>query len=410
MKKKLKQNGKRLLSLALTVCCAAMLAMSTATTAYADDKQEQLLQQKQQAEAALNEAKNNLASTQALIDATEEELKALQQQSSSIISQINALKSTISETRELIDVKQVEIENKQIDIDNKQAEIDQRWGDLKKRMSAMQRLDDGGSLSVLSNAANLYELLTFSKTLQQIYNKDTEVLGEMETEREAFNAEKADLEAAKQELENYMAQLEVQNTQLQTKQYELASNIAKVDSTLSTQEALAEAQQATVNEKEEAFNRAADEYDSYLKSLIKNTEDNYANAPISCSLNFICPLPSYKYISCYYGDGGHKGVDFAAPGGTTIRAIADGVVITVENHWSYGYYVMVYHGTDDKGNSYTSLYAHMNSWPPVSTGQTVTQGQTIGYVGTTGNSTGNHLHLELRVNGNRTNPLNYVPH
>ncbi|MCI6082546.1 M23 family metallopeptidase [bacterium] len=90
--------------------------------------------------------------------------------------------------------------------------------------------------------------------------------------------------------------------------------------------------------------------------------------------------------------------------------MASGVVTVATSHSSYGNYVMVYHGTDDQGNTYATLYAHMNSWPPVSVGQSVTKGQVIGYVGTTGNSTGNHLHLELRVNGARTNPLSYVPH
>ena len=164
------------------------------------------------------------------------------------------------------------------------------------------------------------------------------------------------------------------------------------------------------SDKQAEFDKAADEYDAYLKSLIAQTQRNYANAPISCSLNFICPLPSYKYISCQYGSGGHKGVDFAAPGGTNIRAVASGVVTVSGWHYSYGNYVMIYHGTDDQGNTYATLYAHMNSTPPVSVGQNVSQGDVIGHVGTTGNSTGNHLHLELRVNGARTNPLNYVPH
>ena len=88
----------------------------------------------------------------------------------------------------------------------------------------------------------------------------------------------------------------------------------------------------------------------------------------------------------------------------------DGVVTAAAYHWSWGYYVQVYHGKDDNGNTYSTLYAHMNSPPPVSVGQNVSQGDVIGHVGTTGNSTGNHLHLELRVNGARTNPLNYVPH
>ena len=65
---------------------------------------------------------------------------------------------------------------------------------------------------------------------------------------------------------------------------------------------------------------------------------------------------------------------------------------------------MVYHGTDDQGNTYATLYAHMIQWPSVSVGQAVSQGDILGYVGSTGNSTGNHLHLELRVNGARTNP------
>ena len=66
--------------------------------------------------------------------------------------------------------------------------------------------------------------------------------------------------------------------------------------------------------------------------------------------------------------------------------------------------------TDDQGNTYATLYAHMNSTPPVSVGQNVSQGDVIGHVGTTGNSTGNHRNLELRVKGALTNPLNYVPH
>ena len=69
---------------------------------------------------------------------------------------------------------------------------------------------------------------------------------------------------------------------------------------------------------------------------------------------------------------------------------------------------MITHGRADDGNTYATLYAHMNSAPVVSVGQTVTQGQLLGYVGTTGNSTGNHLHLELRINGVRSNVLPYI--
>lgn len=211
------------------------------------------------------------------------------------------------------------------------------------------------------------------------------------------------MEADEEELQN-------QKSQLDSKTQELASNIQAQDASISAAAAQEQALEEAKSDKQAEFDKAADEYDAYLKSLIAQTQRNYANAPISCSLNFICPLPSYKYISCQYGSGGHKGVDFAAPGGTNIRAVASGVVTVSGWHYSYGNYVMIYHGTDDQGNTYATLYAHMNSTPPVSVGQSVSQGDVIGYVGTTGNSTGNHLHLELRVNGARTNPLNYVPH
>ena len=129
---------------------------------------------------------------------------------------------------------------------------------------------------------------------------------------------------------------------------------------------------------------------------------------------FIWPVPQYKHVSRWMGGSdNHKGADIAAPRGTPIIASASGTVVTATYHnsvFSYGNYVMIYHGTDDQGNTYATLYAHMNSTPPVSVGQNVSQGDVIGHVGTTGNSTGNHLHLELRVNGARTNPLNYVPH
>ena len=111
-----------------------------------------------------------------------------------------------------------------------------------------------------------------------------------------------------------------------------------------------------------------------------------------------------------FGTGGHRGTDFAAPGGTEIYAIADGIVTDATYHYSWGNYVQIYHGKDDQGNTYSTLYAHMISTPIVSAGQSVTKGQVIGYVGSTGYSTGNHLHLEMKINGVLTNVVNWIPH
>lgn len=401
---------RKTVTLALTVCMAAALLLSTATPAYADSKQQELEAQKDQVQQQLDAAKKELTAIQNNKSDAEAEKTALQNQANLVSQQVGLLVNQIDDTQDSIDAKQQEIDTKQTDIDAKQADIDARWSDFKLRMAAMQELNDGGAIAMLSSASNLYELLTFSETLQEIYDKDSEVLAAMNKERSDLDAQKQVLETAKADLVQNQAALQDQRSQLDSKRDELATYIKAQDKTISDAQAQEEAKQAEVSAKQSEFDKATDELDSYIRSLIQQTQKDYENAPISCSLNFICPLNSYKYISCYYGDNGHKGVDFAAPANTEIHAVASGVVTTAAWHSSYGNYVIVYHGVDDKGNTYATLYAHMISAPPVSTGQSITQGQVIGYVGSTGNSTGNHLHLELRVNGARTNPLNYVPH
>lgn len=117
------------------------------------------------------------------------------------------------------------------------------------------------------------------------------------------------------------------------------------------------------------------------------------------------PLASYVYISSYYGMRNgkmHTGVDFAASAGTHIYAWKSGIVTFVGWSGGYGKFIIV-----DHGDGTISRYAHCSGYA-VSQGQIVSKGQTIGYVGTTGNSTGNHLHFEIKINDNFVNPLNYL--
>jgi murein DD-endopeptidase MepM/ murein hydrolase activator NlpD len=128
------------------------------------------------------------------------------------------------------------------------------------------------------------------------------------------------------------------------------------------------------------------------------------------SSGLICPIQySGRYISSGYyrnSDGSYHGaLDICVYGGTyglNISAAESGTVITAAYHWSYGNYIVI-----DHGSGLSTLYAHCSSLA-VSSGQTVSKGDTIGYVGSTGNSTGPHLHFEVRVNGSRTNPSNYI--
>ena len=114
-------------------------------------------------------------------------------------------------------------------------------------------------------------------------------------------------------------------------------------------------------------------------------------------------MPNYSYITTRFGQGGHRGVDICGPYGTPIYACDGGTVIEAGWHWSWGYYIKI-----DHGNGMATLYAH-NSSLLVSAGQTVTAGQCISLMGSTGNSSGNHCHLEVYVNGGLVNPLAFFP-
>ena len=128
------------------------------------------------------------------------------------------------------------------------------------------------------------------------------------------------------------------------------------------------------------------------------TLSDAANSP-----RFLCPV-DYKYISRFRSDeDGHRGDDLCADEGTEIRAAADGVVLAAQEHYSWGNFVEIDHGTDADGLRWVTLYAHMKSCA-VQIGQTVTAGQVIGYLGHTGNTTGNACHFEMQVNGVLTEP------
>lgn len=126
------------------------------------------------------------------------------------------------------------------------------------------------------------------------------------------------------------------------------------------------------------------------------TLDNAANSP-----RFVCPV-KYKYIS-RFATNGHRGDDLCAAEGTEIYAAADGVVLAAQEHYSWGNFVEIDHGADANGLRWSTLYAHMQSCA-VQVGQTVTAGQVIGYVGSTGNATGNACHFEMQVNGTLVEP------
>ena len=398
-------KGKKFISLLLSVAVAMTMTLSTVMTPLAASSSVSDLRQKlQEQQAELEKVNQQLKETQSTKADAQALKQQLEQQKSLLLGQIANLTEQIGKLDNDIVNKQDEIAQKQQEVDQKQAEYDQRWEDFKGRMKAMQRLNDGGSIALLSSATNLYQLLTFATTLEQIVSKDEQICQQLEDEHTQLEQQKAELEQAKADLEATKADYESQKAALDSKTSELAQNISQTNASISE----AEAEEQALREAQIEANKRVDEAAKELDAALNAANQAYGNASIQCSLDFGRPLATYKYVSCYFGGNGHRGTDYAAPGGTSIYAVTGGVVTAAAYHYSWGYYVQVYHGKDDKGNSYSTLYAHMNSAPIVSVGDSVSKGQTLGYVGSTGNSTGNHLHLEMKVNNVLVNVMNYL--
>lgn len=368
------------------ITCGLLAASMLVATAAADYKSD--WQQKEKELAAEKEKYEKI----------EKDKNKAQQQKQSLKNQQTIILDQIAQAIEQIDQKNVEIMNQEQVIAEKQADIDQRWGDFKERMQAMQVMHDSGAVAMITSAQSLYDLLTFSTTLQQISQKDTEVLEEM-------NAQKAELEAEKQELEQAKADLESAKAALDEKSSQLSANIQAQDATISKLDADAKVQEQVVAEKQKLADEAEAAYEQWVR-------ENASSGSGTCAEGFIWPLPSAGRVTTEFGASqnvngiistGHKGIDIAIAGGTPIYAAHNGTVAATTGHSSYGNVVMI-----DNGDGITTLYAHMQSAAIVGVGQTVTQGQVIGYVGSTGNSTGNHLHFEVRVNGVCQNPRNYI--
>ena len=368
----------------LTLSVTVYPASAATSMSSLQNKLNKLSQSIEQHKKELSNAKKKEAAAKQLESDLKEKVTVIQ-------GQIGVLKSQIADVQNSIGVKEQEITAKQAEITAKEAEIADQWDGFKQHMAAMQELRDGGSVAMLASVNDLYELLTFNEVMQDISIKDTEILNNMKNAKEA--------------LQNDKAALEEERTQLQSKKAELSA---------------AEAQKAQQDAKA-AIESDEMNYEAVKKEIQKLIAAAAAAQPQLSFTGFICPLKSYTRISSEYGwrknpvsgvNKLHAGTDFAAPGGTPIYAAASGYVQVAG--WSsggYGNYVIIYHGKMSDGVAYSTLYGHMRS-VATSAGKYVKQGEIIGYVGSTGNSTGNHLHLEVWRGGskaNAVNPRGYIP-
>ncbi|MDO4566129.1 MAG: peptidoglycan DD-metalloendopeptidase family protein [Oscillospiraceae bacterium] len=336
----------------------------------------------------LNEINTRLSEIKDEVEKAEEKANTYSQRVSLVSSQIGALQESITLKTEQLTLKQEELELKK---ETREA----TYALFKQRLRSMYMNNQASTLSTLLGANTLTEFLVGAESISRISQHDTELV-------EQLAREEAEIKEAEELIQQELDSLEADKTSLEGKYSELAQLLQEANSELSTAEAL----QEVTEEDYEQILADFEEADNYLDSLMGTGSENYVGG------YYAWPVPGFTRISSGFGwrtlygkTNYHGGIDIAGSGiyGAPIIASNDGTVKVAYAGWTgYGHYVMIDHG----GNNWT-VYGHM-SRIAVSVGQYVKQGETIGYVGSTGNSTGPHLHFEIRINGTKVNPINYV--
>lgn len=369
------------------------------------------------------------AVTQDEIDALKsqrDEITAQRQEKQAVVDQLEGEHATVLERklamdeRNMFTIQQIQLNAQEIAlydemIADKLKEVEQareleqqQLERYRERVRAMEENGNYGFLAMVLNTTSLGELLTAMDDIGEIMESDRELEDEYIAARENTEQVKAEYEATKTELEAKQAELRTEQEELE-KDIEEATQLI-----LSLEEDI-----ANRREEYDAILAAEDEANARIDALVAELEAQRAaeeaaknpggggGGSVTGSGSFIWPCPSCTYITSRFGlrihpitgeEKTHTGLDIGAGYGAAIVAADGGTVILAEVNGGYGNCVMI-----DHGNGYTTLYGHMSSYA-VSSGQSVSQGDTIGYVGSTGMSTGPHLHFEVRSGGGRIDP------
>lgn len=320
-------------------------------------------------------------------------------------NQIKNLEAQISTCEEYISGYTAEIETLEKEIAQKQADIESQETLLKQRIRAIVMLGQN-EMSIVAGDGSFADYLSKEVMAKRVTAYDNALIDDINRSIDQINANKQEIAKKQSEMMSVKRTLSEKQVELKQKEEAVAQQLDVLYS-----------QNSALSGELSKIRAAQDEYERLIQQAIQS-EKGEDNAEYTGG-ELLWPVPGYYYISSPYGwrtdpfDSSsrefHKGIDIAGSGigGKPIVAAADGKVTTAGfNQWGYGNYVVLNHGNKD-GVLFTTHYAHMRSIA-VSAGQYVKKGQVIGYVGTTGSSTGNHLHFEVRLDGSHTNPQNYL--
>lgn len=361
------------------------LAVSQSEIDALEEQRDALKAEREEMQAGIDELKNEQAGVL-------EQKRALDEQNEVYRQELELIEEQVSLYTRLVDEKAAELE-KATSAETEQLAI------YKQHVRAMEENGNYTYLSIIFGSKSLSELMANLDMIGEIMEADKRIYDQYTAAREDAEVIKAEYEETLGQLADKQEEYEAEKADLEAKIAEASELIAQLEEEISSNYDL----YLQVLAEEEAL-------ESDIQSMIAELERQEAANSITSTGTYIWPLPGYSPGSAYgwrmhpiFNEMRfHAGEDIGAPSGTPILAADSGVATVIpDNGNGYGNYIMINHG-----GGRVTLYAHMSSFA-TSGGASVSQGQVIGYVGSTGNSTGPHLHFEVRVNGATTDPKQY---
>lgn len=387
------KNRSYKLVVIFTIILTLFINMAVASFAASlEDIQNQITHQ----QANKNELKNELAGLRAEIEAQKKEDAKITAEMAAILAQKQEQATIVEQMLDDLDYIYEQIEGYYNSIQQAEEEYNEALKKFYTRARIMYRYTQYDSLCLFVEAEDILDYANRDKLFSRMMENDREALKELLVMKQDLESKKQIQEQLKVDAEALLVEKQAIIEAIEKNEKIVADKLEASRDSL----AILEAQESKI------------EAESYkIESEIKKLQELYNQQTQSYS-GLIWPSRSTKKISSYYGMRlhpiygywkMHTGIDIGASYGTDIISSADGVVTSVTyNEGGYGWYIVVYHG-----DGISTLYAHCSK-VIAKTGQSVKRGQVIALVGSTGASTGPHIHFEVRVNGAHTNPLNYV--
>ncbi len=406
MSKALKPSVKKILSIVLLLVIVISMGIKDSTVSYAEVTEESIKEKENQISNAKKE-RDSLKSAKTDLESLKKQLESSKSDLNKYISQID---SSLTDIQTKIDSLNTQISEKENQIEKTQAELEEaeriqqaQYEAMKKRIKFMYERGDTIYIELLIEAGSFSEMLNKAEYIERLSSYDRNKLNEYITTTELIALTKEALEEEKATLDEAKASREEEQDNLESLLSQKSAELKTVQADISNKEAAIAAYDAEIKAENAAI--AALE-----KEVAADKAELYNKYKYDGGM-FTWPCPSYTRISDDYGmrmhptlgvQKMHNGIDLAAPGGSAILAAYAGTVVAASYEASMGNYVMINHG-----DGLYTVYMHCSALY-VSKGQDVSAGTKIAAVGSTGRSTGNHLHFGVRLNGAYVSPWNYL--